>query len=45
MLLDMLESLEEKPVLLSDFQADEDRWPDAHGPEIADPEDEGLLSE
>jgi len=45
MLLDMLESLEENPVLLSDFHADEDRWPDAHGPEIADSEDEGLLSE
>ncbi|THW17230.1 hypothetical protein D6C98_06295 [Aureobasidium pullulans] len=45
MLLDMLESLEENPVLLYDFHADEDRWPDAHGPEIADSEDEGLLSE
>lgn len=44
-LLDMLESLEENPVLLYDFHADEDRWPDAHGPEIADSEDEGLLSE
>lgn len=41
----MLESLEENPVLLYDFHADEDRWPDAHGPEIADSEDEGLLSE
>ncbi|THY46619.1 hypothetical protein D6C99_06044 [Aureobasidium pullulans] len=44
-LLDMLEGLEENPVLLYDFHADEDRWPDAHGPEIADSEDEGLLSE
>ncbi|THX76872.1 hypothetical protein D6D08_05213 [Aureobasidium pullulans] len=44
-LLDMLEGLEENPVLLSDFHADEDRWPDAHGSEIADSEDEGLLSE
>ncbi|THW53764.1 hypothetical protein D6D21_00156 [Aureobasidium pullulans] len=44
-LLDMLEGLEENSVLLSDFHADEDRWPDAHGPEIADSEDEGLLSE
>ena len=44
-LLDMLESLEENSVLLYDFHADEDRWPDAHGPKISDSEDEGLLSE
>ncbi|THY90632.1 hypothetical protein D6C95_06530 [Aureobasidium pullulans] len=44
-LLDMLERLEENLVLLYDFHADEDRWPDAHGPDIANSEDEGLLSE
>ncbi|THY21605.1 hypothetical protein D6D01_06593 [Aureobasidium pullulans] len=44
-LLDMLKGLEENPVLLYDFHADEDRWPDAHGYEIVDSENEGLLSE